>query len=131
MIPQSQLDEVIKDLNTDRKATIAEFLYELFKDKFVEVYLGDAYESISVDQISTTYPAVFSGKVVGAYKECLILEGTYIDRRDKKRAPKVGKQIFISERSIRGLCEVDGNGILDDIFLRSREALEHKGFHKK
>jgi hypothetical protein len=124
MIPQEQIDSVIAQLNKNREATIAEFLYTLFKDKFVEVYLGDAYEDVSTEQVSTPYAAVFSGRVVAAYKECLVMEGSYIDRRT--RECRIGKQIFISERSIRGLCEVDGNGILDDIFLRSREALETK-----
>lgn len=129
MIPRDELDRVIADLNVERKATIAEFLYALFKDKVIEVYLGDAYEDVSTEQVSTTYPAVFSGKVIAAYKECLIMEGTYTDRRSKQT--KIGKQIFISERSIRGLAEVDGQGIFDDIFLRSREALDHSKLHNK
>jgi hypothetical protein len=125
MIPQDQLDSMIermKEINSHRKghATIAEFWYELFKDKYVEVYLGDAYETVSTEQVSTPYPTIFFGKVIAAYKECLVIEGAYIDRRNN--VSKMGKQIFISERSVRGLCEVDGNGIIDDIFLRSREA---------
>jgi len=129
MIPQVELDDIIAKMNAanierGHHSTIAEFLFELFHDKYVEVYLGDSYENVSTEQISTPYAAVFSGKVIAAYKECLVMEGSYIDRRTK--ANKIGKQIFISERSIRGLCEVDGNGILDDIFLRSREATEVK-----
>jgi hypothetical protein len=134
MIPQKELDDVITKMNIDNESkgshsTIAEFLYTLFKDKFVEVYLGDSYEDISTEQVSTPYAAVFSGRVIAAYKECLVMEGAYIDRRT--RASKIGKQIFISERSIRGFCEVDGNGILDDIFLRSREATEVKNLTTK
>jgi hypothetical protein len=79
--------------------------------------------------VSTPYAAVFSGKVIAAYKECLVMEGLYIDRRSKSN--KIGKQIFISERSIRGFCEVDGNGMIDDIFLRSREASQIKELVKK
>lgn len=124
MISNTDLSNIIKDLNKKRTATLAEFIYACFKDKHIEIYLGDAYEDISVEQISTTYPAVFTGKVIAAYKECLILEGGYVDRKNK--ATKFGKQIFVNERAIRGLCEVDGNGILDDIFLRSRESVEIK-----
>jgi len=125
MIPHDQLDlaiERMKEINANRKghSTIAEFWHELFKDKYVEVYLGDAYENVSTEQVSTPYPTVFFGKVIAAYKECLVMDGAYIDR--KTNTMKMGKQIFISERSVRGLCEVDGNGIIDDIFLRSREA---------
>jgi len=129
MIPQDKLDNMIArmhEINSQkgRHSTIAEFWYELFKDKYVEVYLGDAYETVSTEQVSTPYPTVFSGKVIAAYKECLVIEGSYIDRRTKTN--KVGKQIFISERSVRGLCEIDGNGIMDDMFLRSREAIQLK-----
>lgn len=132
MIPREELTSVVAELNVDREATVAEFLCKLFKGKFIEVYLGDAYEEVSTEQISTTYPAVFSGKVIGAYRECLIMEGSYIDRRllqtkiDKNIIYKSGKQIFISERAIKGLCEVDGSGVVDDIFIRSREAVELK-----
>jgi hypothetical protein len=132
MIPREALTSVVDELNVDRDATVAEFLCKLFKGKFIEVYLGDAYEEVNSEQISTTYPAVFSGKVIGAYRECLIMEGSYIDRRltrdrnMKNVSYKSGKQIFISERAIRGLCEVDGRGIIDDIFIRSRETIELK-----
>jgi len=134
MIPQDQLDAMIErmdEINSTRKghSTIAEFWYELFKDKYVEVYLGDAYETVSTEQVSTPYPTVFFGKVIAAYKECLVMEGAYLDRLTN--TSKLGKQIFISERSVRGLCEVDGNGIMDDIFLRSREAVLLKSLANK
>lgn len=129
MIKQEDLERIINDLNKERKATLAEFLYATFKGKFIEVYLGDAYEDVKTEQVSMTYPAVFTGKVIAAYKECLVLEGSYIDRRFKTN--KFGKQIFLNERAIRGLCEVDGNGIIDDIFLRSREALDVKNLQDK
>ena len=126
MIPQNELERAIermKEVNAQRgiHSTIAEFWYELFKDKYVEVYLGDEYENVSTEQVSTPYPTVFCGKVIAAYKECLVMEGAYIDRKNKTY--NLGKQIFISERSVRGLCEIDGNGIIDDIFLRSRETV--------
>jgi hypothetical protein len=125
MIKHDDLEKAIEKLKAENAQkgyypTMAEFWYELFKDKYVEVYLGDSYENVSTEQVSTPYAAVFSGKVIAAYKECLVIEGAYIDRTNNVH--KIGKQIFISERSVRGLCEVDGNGILDDIFLRSREA---------
>jgi len=125
MIKHDDLEKAIEKLKAENAqkgyySTMAEFWYELFKDKYVEVYLGDSYENVSTEQVSTPYAAVFSGKVIAAYKECLVMEGAYIDRTNNVH--KIGKQIFISERSVRGLCEVDGNGILDDIFLRSREA---------
>ena len=91
---------------------------ELFKDKFVEIYLGDAYETISTEQISTDYAAVFCGKVVGAYKECLIISAAYIDINQKMR---LGKLVFISERAIRALSPVGEAGIMQDLFMKSNE----------
>lgn len=118
-------EQEVKDLVSQLKGsgkTFAEFLAELFKDKFIELYLGDSYEEVSTEQVSIAYPAVFCGKVVAAYRECLIINAAYIT--DKKL--KLGNLMFISERSIRALNEVDGNGILEDMFLRSRESLQVK-----
>ena len=100
--------------------TFAEFLAVLFKDKFIEIYLGDAYEDVSTEQISTAYPAVVCGKVITAYRECLILEAAFIDHHHKL---KMGNMLFVSERAIRFLNEIDGNGILEDMMLRSKESL--------
>lgn len=103
--------------------TFAEFLALIFKDKFIEVYLGDSYEEISTEQISTSYPAVLCGRVMAAYRECLIIEAAYIDQSNKL---KMGNLLFISERSIRFLNEIDGSGILEDMLLRSKESLDIK-----
>lgn len=101
--------------------TFAEFLAELFKDKFVEIYLGDTYEQISTEQVSMEYPSVFCGKIIAAYRECLVIDAAYVDKQKQLRT---GNLIFISERAIRALSPCDGSGIIQDMFLRSREAAE-------
>ncbi len=111
----------IDECNKDRVKTFAEFIAEVFKDKFIEIYLGDSYESVTTEQISTPYAAVFCGKVVAAYKECLIINSAYVSPVSKKI--EIGNIIFISERSIRGLTEIDGGGQMDDVFLRSHDAI--------
>lgn len=116
------IKETIATLQGSGK-TFAEFLSVVFKDKFIEVYLGDAYEDVSTEQISTSYPAVLCGRVVAAYRECLILEAAYIDGTKTLR---LGNLLFISERAIRALNEIDGNGILEDMMLRSKESLDIK-----
>jgi formate/nitrite transporter FocA (FNT family) len=109
--------------------TFAEFIAELFNERFVEIYVGDSYEEVSTEQISTNYPAVFCGKVIGAYREALILSAAYIGQ-DKKL--QLGNILFVNERSIRGMTEIDGNGIFEEMFLRSRESLAVKAaFGKK
>lgn len=102
--------------------TFAEFLAEIFKDKFIEVYVGDSYEDVSTEQISTTYPAVFCGKVVAAYRECLILSCAYVNGKHLT----MGNMMFVNERAIRALNEVDGKGTLEDMMLRSKETLDIK-----
>lgn len=122
MISEQHLASAIEKLNGTGK-TFAEFLVEVFKDKFVEVYVGDSYEDVSIEQINTSYPAVFCGKVVAAYRECLIINCVYVS---DNRHLKLGNMMFINERAIRALNEVDGNGTLEDMMLRSKESLDLK-----
>jgi hypothetical protein len=123
MVTEEFVLDTIEECNKNRVKTLAEFIVSVFKDKFIEIYLGDSYEEVSTEQISTSYPAVFCGKVVAAYKECLILNSVFVDSTNQV---KLGNLMFISERAIRGLNEIDGNGIMEDMFLRSRESLEIK-----
>lgn len=120
MVSEKQLLDTIQQLQGSGK-TFAEFLAEIFKDKFIEVYVGDAYEDVSTEQISTTYPAVFCGKVVAAYRECLILNCAFVGNN---RHLQMGNMMFVNERAIRALNEVDGKGTLEDMMLRSKETLD-------
>lgn len=121
MPSEQQVKDLVQQFNENgRNKTFAEFLAELFAGKFIEIYLGDSYEEISTEQISTSYPAVFCGKVITAYRECLVLNSVYADKHS--RTMKLGNVLFINERAIRGLTEVDGRGIMEDMFLRSTES---------
>jgi hypothetical protein len=122
MVTEQDVEYVVRESNKDRKNTFAEFIAELFKGKYIEIYLGDSYEEVSTEQISTAYPAVFCGKVVTAYRECLVLNSVYINSVTKKM--ETGNLVFISERAIRGLNEIDGNGVIEDMFLRSKESFD-------
>src|SRR6185369_1233140 len=122
MVSEKQLKDTIQQLQGTGK-TFAEFLAELFADKFIEIYVGDSYEDISTEQISTAYPAVFCGKVVAAYRECLIIDCAYVSQHSHI---KLGHHLFINERAIRALNEVDGTGTLEDMMLRSKETLAVK-----
>lgn len=122
MLSERHIISTIEKLQGSGK-TFAEFLAEIFKDKFIEVYVGDAYEDVSTEQISTTYPAVFCGKVVAAYRECLILNCAFVA---SNRHLQLGNIMFVNERAIRALNEVDGNGTMEDMMLRSKETLDIK-----
>ena len=123
MISEQAVIDAAQECNKERTKTLAEFIVTLFKDKFVEIYLGDSYEEVSTEQISTAYPAVFCGKVVAAYRECLVINSVFIGKSKKL---EIGNLMFINERAIRALNEIDGNGIIEDMFLRSKESLDIK-----
>lgn len=113
-----ELNELLKNSKELKESgtTFAEFLSIAFKDKLIEIYLGDSYEDVSTEQVSTSYPAVFCGKVIGAYRECLILDGFHVN---KDKHVKYGNTIFINERAIRALTEINGTCALQDMILRS------------
>lgn len=122
MVSEKKLKDTIQQLQGTGK-TFAEFLAELFANKFIEIYVGDSYEDVSTEQISTAYPAVFCGKVVTAYRECLVIECAYVASGNHI---KLGNYLFVNERAIRALNEVDGKGTLEDMMLRSKETLDIK-----
>lgn len=122
MASEIEVNEIVSKLSGSGK-TFSEFLSEVFKGRFIEIYLGDSYEDIKTEQISTSYPAVLCGKVVAAYRECLIINAAFVDNSKKLQ---LGNLLFINERAIRALTEIDGSGILEETLLRSRESLDIK-----
>ncbi len=111
MVDASKITKTVEEFRGQDK-TYAELIAELFNDKFVEIYLGDSYEEVSIEQISCSYPAVFCGKVVGAFKECLIIKAIHVT---KHKTVEEGNIIFINERAIRGLSEVVPHCSLQDM----------------
>jgi hypothetical protein len=121
MVSEKEVLATVQSCNEGgRTKTFAEFIAQVFDGKFIEIYLSDSYEEVSMEQISQNYPAVFVGKVIGAYRECLILNSIYIN---KSQQMQLGNMMFLSERAIKAINEVDGNGTIEDMFLRSRESL--------
>ncbi len=119
MVSEEQVLEVVKECNDKgRTKTLAEFIAEIFKDKLVEIYLSDSYEEVSTEQISQNYPAVFCGKVIAAYRECLVINCAYVNHSNRLQ---LGNLMFLSERAIKAISEVDGRGTIEDMFLRSKE----------
>lgn len=124
MVSEEFIKQKIEEANEGgRTKTFAEFIASMFTGRFVEIYLSDSYEEVSVEQISTNYPAVFCGKVIGAYRECLIINAAYVNPSKKLQ---LGNMMFLSERAIKALNMIDGNGVMEDMFLRSKESLDIK-----
>lgn len=113
----NEIHSLIKDFNEKHRSnTFAEFIGELLKNKYVEIYMGDSYEEIKMEQTSMCYAAVFCGKIIGAFKECLILNSFQPVNKGEKA---LGNLIFVNERAIRALKEIDGNGTINDLFIKS------------
>lgn len=125
---KEEIKELIEQFNNERQKTFAEFIAVLLKDKMVEIYMGDSYEEVSVEQVSMSYPAVFCGKVVGAFKECLVLDSYYVTvNKNKVKEQVSGNLVFINERGIRALTEIDGQGTVNDLFTRSgNDSAKHR-----
>ena len=117
MISSEEISSLIQSWQ-DKDRTLAEFISTLFKGKYLEIYVGDSYEEVSFEQTSQSYPAVFCGKIIDAFKECLIIETVYVS---KDKTVKSGSIMFINERAIRGMCEVNAEYSLEDMILRSSE----------
>jgi hypothetical protein len=121
MVTEEHVLTAVQHCNAEgRTKTFAEFIAEVFAGRFIEIYLSDSYEEISMEQISQNYPAVFCGKVISAYRECLVINSVFINQAHKM---ELGNLMFISERAIKSINEIDGNGTMEDMFLRSRESL--------
>lgn len=126
MVSEKFLSENIQQLQGSGK-TFAEFLAIVFKDKFVEIYVGDSYEDVSIDQVSTTYPAVFCGKIIAAYRECLIINCAHAASNHHL---ELGNILMINERAIRALTPVDEKGTIQDMMIRSSESLKINNLFK-
>lgn len=125
MINQQMVLDKINEFQGSGK-TFAEFIANLFKDQNIEIYLGDSYEQVSTEQVSENIPAVFCGKVVGAYRECLILNCLYEVKTKRSTYEQLGHLLFVNERSIRALNPIGVSGMLGDMFMKSRQGLKLK-----
>ena len=101
------------------KHSFSEFIFSILKDKIVEVYVGDSFEVVKFEQTESNYPAVFIGKLIAAYQECIVLECVYIDTQTK--SVQNGNHLFIHEKSIKAIDLADNKGTLTDAFLTSKD----------
>lgn len=108
--------------NKNSDKNFAEFVAELFKDKFVEIYLGDNYQVAKLEQTETYISSVICGKVIGAFKDCLILNSVQI----KGGQLVLGNIVFVNEINIKTLTEVDNNGSVNSAFMSSKQAQKIK-----
>lgn len=97
--------------------TYAEAIYDDLKDKTVEMLIGESYEELSLDQMTSHYPAVIVGKVVNAIGQTLVLDCLYV----RNRKAVFGKRVYINDFCIKLISEVDDKCVLEDLLLRGRD----------
>jgi hypothetical protein len=121
MANENQFTSIIAELNSKpgEKLTMAELLAKVWGDKVVEIYIGDTYEDIKLDDTTQKSPAILIGKIIGAYAECLILNCAYSEPRTG--AICFGNIVCLNERGIRTVTEIDDSGVLRDTFLHIKQ----------
>lgn len=97
--------------------TYAEVIFDKLNGKLVEILIGESYEELTLDQISSHYPAVIVGKVVEACGQVLILDCLYVNNRQHS----FGKTVYLNDYSIKMLSEIDDKSTIEDLLLRGRD----------
>jgi len=112
---------ITNKINESKKSSnsFCEFLFSFLEDEIVEIYTGDAFEEVHLDQNSFNYSAVFVGKFIGAYGECIILDSISIDQKTKD--VKSGNIVIIHEKAIKAVNIADNNGNLQDAIVSSKK----------
>lgn len=110
------MDDKIKLLNELNTSTYVESVAELLKNEVVEVYIGESYESIKLDQSEYNTPAVIICRILGGHKDCLMVQMLHADENDKKTL----STSYINGWSIKLIKKVDGNN-LEASFLTSKK----------
>lgn len=108
-----------KKLNDLDKTHYAEVVAEFLTGKIVEIYLGDNYETIKLEQTESSYPSVICGKVLGARGECLVVNIISIDKSNQVNTNGI---MFINGYNIKSTKEIDGTGTIESSMVNSMRA---------
>lgn len=117
-LPSLELPPVAP-LSLKKDLTYAKSISEELSGYMVEIYLGENYEQIKMDQYEKNIPGVICGKVVGARGNVLIVEANIFNGKPHDDY----KKVYINDFAIKFICELDGTdiGVLN-IFLDSRKS---------
>ena len=98
------------------------------KGKIVEIYLGDVYEQINLTDVTINVNGTIVGKLIDADGDCLEMDCHYVDQDSK--IPHMSNTIYINSYNIKAITEINGSGVLSDIFTKpklSRKIVKPKG----
>jgi hypothetical protein len=121
MANEQEMRKAIAELSKKpgEKLTMAEFIAKIWGDKIVEIYIGDTYEDIKLDDSTCKVPSILVGKIIGAYAECIMLNCAFADQQTGNLA--FGNIVALNERGIRTITEIDDVGNLRDTFLNIKD----------
>lgn len=103
---------------TKDKTSYIEQVVTFLKGQVVEVYMGEAYEVIKLDQSESQSPQVFIGKVVDGSGDCLVLQTLNVNEANKISCDKL---IFIQGYNIYSISPVTDHSVLNDILFKSTD----------
>lgn len=100
--------------NGDRYRKFADIL-DASKGKYVELYIGDQFHTLSYDEISRPENSTIYGKIVEVLDRFVVIDCFYIHKQTGELS--AGNLCFINTFQIRAMSMIDNTGSLDDIFL--------------
>lgn len=99
--------------------TYAESLGYLLSGQIVEIYLGETYEQIKMEQSDENNPAILVGKILEGHGNVLVVEAAAFRNRRIDHYRKV----YINDYSIKFICVLEPSNVgATNIFMDSREA---------
>ena len=105
-------------------STFAEVISENLKDKFVEVFFGEAFEVLKQADSDRNMFTTICGKLLGATGDVLILNCFYVDDNGISR---LGNIVYINGYAIKAISEINACGSLHETFLST---IDSKKIHK-
>lgn len=109
----NNINKILDSLNSNKKtSTFAETIAHIFKDKKIEIYLGDQHEQLQKSDSTILINQSILGTVIGAHGDCLIINSLFY----KNNKIHDGNIIFVNGYNIKAISELDNNGSMYDTF---------------
>lgn len=88
-----------------------------FQNKYMQIYLGEQYEEIQLDDHTYEIVSIIYGKLVDVISDFLVVDCFYVSA-DKEI--KSGNIVFINSWQIKMMTAFDDKGTIDDILLSQK-----------
>lgn len=115
----TSIKEYIKN---NKDCDILSFVSKFFENKVVEIYTGEQYDIINVDQQSQSNPAVYCGKFIGMLNNFIILDCF----SEAKKQVKNKNIVLINLDQIIAFKEFDENVPITNLMFKSGTAIQKK-----